>query len=81
MANKDATQFNILDTRCRHFCKDGTMDMRYYNYRLIELGVLELTVASQKVNLLFSNIEFGRKLYYHLINYLGYPKKTPTVIW
>ena len=81
MANKDATQFNILDTRCRHFCKDGTMDMRYYNYRLIELGVLELTVASQKVNILFSNIEFGRKLYYHLINYLGYPKKTPTVIW
>lgn len=80
MAKKDVTQFNILDTRCRHFCKDGTMDMRYYNYRLIELGVLELTIASQKVNLLFSNIEFGRKLYHHLIDYLGYPKKTPTVI-
>lgn len=80
IAKKDPTQFNILDTRCRHFCKDGTMDMRYYHYRLIELGVLELTIASQKVNLLFSNIEFGRKLYHRLIH-LGYPKKTQTVIW
>ena len=76
MANKDATKFNILDTRCRHFRKDGTMDMRYYYYRLIELGVLELTIASQKVNLLFSNTESGNKLYHHLINHLDFPKKT-----
>lgn len=76
MANKDATQFNILDTRCRHFCKDGTMDMRYYHYRLIDLGVLELNIASQKVNLLFSNSESGSKLYHRLINHLVYPKKT-----
>lgn len=75
MVNKDATQFNILDTKCRHFCKDGTMDMRYYNYRLIELGVLELNIASEKVNLLFSNAESGSKLYHHLINNLGFQKK------
>ena len=75
MANKDVTQFNILDTKCRHFCKDGTMDMRYYHYRLIELGVLELNIASQKVNLLFSNAESGSKLYHHLINNLGFQKK------
>lgn len=75
MANKDATQFNILDTRCRHFCKDGTMDLRYFYYRLIELGVLELNIASEKVNLLFSNAESGSKLYHHLINNLGFQKK------
>lgn len=68
IANKDATQFNILDTRCRHLCKDGTIDMRYCHYRLIELGVLELTIASQRVNLLFSNIESGRNLYHHFIS-------------
>ena len=51
------------------------MDMRYYNYRLIELGVLELNIASEKVNLLFSNAESGSKLYHHLINNLGFQKK------
>lgn len=76
MANKDVTQFNILDTKCRRFCKDGTMDMRYYHYRLIELGALELNIASQKVNLLFSNTESGSNLYHYLINHLDYPKKT-----
>lgn len=76
MANKDVTQFNILDTKCRHFCKDGSMDMRYYHYRLIELGELELNIASQKVNLLFSNTESGSNLYQYLIYHLDYPKKT-----
>lgn len=39
------------------------------------------TPTSQKVNLLFSNIEFGSKLYHHLINSLGYPKKTRICIY
>ena len=50
--------------------------MRYYHYRLIELGELELNIASQKVNLLFSNTESGSNLYQYLIYHLDYPKKT-----
>lgn len=36
---------------------------------------IKLKVASEKVNLLFSNAESGSKLYHHLINNLGFQKK------
>lgn len=80
IANKDVAQFNIVDTSCRQFCNDGILDMRYYHRWLIELGVLELNIASQKVSLLFSNVESGSKLYFHLIHHLGYSEKTKTRI-
>lgn len=63
LLNKDEKQFNILDTHCRHFCKDGTIDLRYVNYRMIELGVIELRISEQKINLLFSNIDCGKQFY------------------
>lgn len=68
LANKDEKQFNVLDDRCRYFCKDGSIDLRYRNYRIVEMGVLELNITTQKIILLFSNAKYGYSIYKSLLD-------------
>lgn len=68
LANKDQKQFNIVDSKCRHFCKDGSIDLRYVSYRLVKMGVLELNISTQKISLLFSNTKYGYSIYKLLLD-------------
>ena len=67
LANKDEKLFNVLDDRCRYFCKDGSINKKYTNYRIVEMGVLELDITTQKIILLFSNAKYGYSVYKSLL--------------
>lgn len=43
------------------------LEMRFINYHIVEMGVLELAISTQKINLLFTNTKYGYSIYKTLI--------------
>ncbi|MBR5842197.1 MAG: hypothetical protein IKY64_06275 [Bacteroidaceae bacterium] len=69
LENKDEKQFNVLDSLCRYFGKDGSsIAEKYASHYVVEIGVLELTISSQKISLLFSNAKSGYMIYKSLLS-------------